>query len=130
MSPQLKALLIYVKSADKDQCWNSWKAVRASVFAEIYHPEMSLVAVIQVLCGLYIEAVEEPRFELQSPNNPYGLSSKLLAPIVGLHSIDLKPISVNTQYSIEQFYDAIISRMLGELIGARIDWCRKELWES
>jgi hypothetical protein len=53
----------------------------------------------------------------------------IIAPIKGHHAIEfMGPSTVETLYSVEQFYDAMIGKMMGDLQVIRVDWCRVELW--
>lgn len=119
LNPRLLTLLRFAKS---ERSGSTWRDV-AQALGELYHPEMTLADVIHHLVAAYSEVLCEPRFEV-------GRSGKaseelLLAPIKGLHSIDFAgPRSLSTPYTVEQFYDAFVLHILGQLSITSIGWCR------
>ena len=119
LNPRLLALLRFAKS---ERSGSTWRDV-AQALGELYHPEMTLADVIHHLVAAYSEVLCEPRFEV-------GRSGKaseelLLAPIKGLHSIDFAgPRSLSTPYTVEQFYNAFVLHILGQLSITSIGWCR------
>ena len=117
MDNTLKALLRYVKQEDFDI---SWQAVRDNVFAPLYHPDMRFLDVMEVLLKTYEQAFREPRFELSS------CEALVMAPVVGVHRLDWNT-TLQTQYTVEQFYASMIRKMLSDLRHARVDWCKSEL---
>ncbi|WP_241295729.1 hypothetical protein [Burkholderia stabilis] len=124
MNETLKALFRYIK---RENCDPTWQGIRDNVLGAIYHPEMCYVDVLKVLLTAYTQALMEPRFELPGRHN--AAEDLLLAPIKGHHAIDfMGPSSVEVRYSVEQFYGAMIEKMMGDLRCCRIDWCRDEIW--
>ncbi len=119
LNPRLLTLLRFAKS---ERSGSTWRDVAQSL-GELYHPEMTLADVIHHLVAAYSEVLCEPRFEV-------GRSGKaseelLLAPIKGLHSIDFAgPRSLSTPYTVEQFYNAFVLHILGQLSITSIGWCR------
>ena len=86
-----------------------------------------LTDVVKVLLIAHTPALMEPRFELPGCDN--AAEHVVLAPIKGQHTVEIAgPWSVDTRYSVEQSYNAMISKMMGDLQAARVDWCRDELW--
>ena len=123
MNQTLKALLRYVKATGSD---TTWIALREHVLGPIYHREMKLVDVLSVVLQAYELALFEPRFEL--PGRCTASLDLLLAPIRGSSSLDVVgPPDVQTQYSVERFYGAMIAKMLSDLRLTRVDWCAEEL---
>ncbi|KKI35576.1 hypothetical protein VI03_27840 [Burkholderia vietnamiensis] len=124
MGPTLKVLLRYTKQRDSDL---TWRSLRDNVFASIYHPDMKFVDVVKVLLAAYTEALMEPRFELPGRHN--AAEDLILAPIKGAHAVGYPgPASMQSRYSVEQFYDAVVSKLVSDLRLCRIDWCRGEIW--
>lgn len=115
-------LLTLLRFAKGERSGSTWRDV-AQALGELYHPEMTLVDVIHHLVTAYSEVLCEPRFEV-------GRSGKasedlLLAPIKGYQSIDLAgPRSLETAYTVEQFYNAFVIHILGQLSITSIGWCR------
>lgn len=123
MTETLKAVFRYMKRSDSV---DSWQALRDRVFAPLFHPEMRFVDVVHVLMSVYTEALMEPRFELPGRHN--AAEDLVLAPIKGSHAIEfMGPSDLARQYSVEQFYGAMISKMLCDLRLCRVDWCADEL---
>ena len=84
---------------------------------------MSLADVIHHLVAAYSEVLCEPRFEVGRGGK--ASEELLLAPIKGYHSIDLAgPRSLDTLYTVEQFYNAFVIHILGQLSITSIGWCR------
>lgn len=115
-------LLTLLRFAKGERSGSTWRDV-AQALGELYHPEMTLADVIHHLVTAYSEVLCEPRFEV-------GRSGKasedlLLAPIKGYQSIDLAgPRSLDTPYTVEQFYNAFVIHILGQLSITSIGWCR------
>lgn len=96
----------------------------ASALEWCYASGMTLGHVMHHLAAAFEEAVREPRFELGSD----AIEGLLMAPVRGHTSIDLYgPPNLQTAYSVEQFYGAMIQYVLGRFLTARIDWCREAL---
>lgn len=124
MDKTLKTLFRYIK---RENCDPTWRAIRDNVLAEIYHRDMRFTDVVKVLLTTYTHALMEPRFEMPGRHN--ASEDLLLAPIKGHHAIDfLGANSVDAHYTVEQFYGAIIDKMMGDLRCCRIDWCQSEIW--
>jgi len=123
MNNTLNALLRYTKQTEYDA---SWQGLRDNVFANLYHPKMQFGDVIKVLLKAYEEAVAEPRFEL--PASRTTLAEIVLAPVQGYHAIEwFGTQSLQTQYTVEQFYTSIIRKILSDLRHTRVYWCKVEL---
>lgn len=123
MSDTLKALFRYLKQRDSDL---TWQGLRDNAFAPIYHPDMRFTDVIKVLLSAYTEALMEPRFELPGRHN--AAEDLILSPIKGSHAVEYPgPASMEARYSVEQFYGAVVSKLISDLRLCRIDWCRGEI---
>lgn len=124
MSDTLKALFRFLK---REEANPTWAQLRDKVFASIYHPEMSFADVIKVLVNVYTEALVEPRFQM--PGRQNAAEDLVLAPIKGTHALDWPgPKSLETLYSVDHFYGAMINKLVSDLRCSRIDWCRTEIW--
>jgi hypothetical protein len=124
VSETLKALLRYTKVLGADF---HWKSVRDQVLAPLYHSHLSMFDVLQLMLGAYTELLMEPRFE--TPGHMRAAETLVLAPVKGAHSIDLiGPHDLTRQYSVEQFYGAMLRKMLSDMQLSRVDWCRGQIW--
>lgn len=119
MNPRLLTLLRFAKS---ERSGSTWRDV-AQALGDLYHPEMTLADVIHHLVAAYSEVLCEPRFEIGGSGK--ASEELLLAPIKGFHSIDFAgPRSLSTSYTVEQFYNAFVLHILGQLSITSIGWCR------
>ncbi len=127
MSPTLLALLRYAKQEDVDGAWTS---VRDQVLGPIYHPEMKLANVLRVLLEAWMEALNDTRFALPGRRpGLHALEELVLAPVVGHFSVAQWPgATLETTCTVEQFYTAIVHKMISDFRLARVDWCREEIW--
>lgn len=119
-SERLRALLIYSKRPERQEGAYAYSAV-ASVLGELFHPSMTLVDSMHHLVLAYEEVLMEPRYCVGSGPNP--ALELVLSPIKGLASIDfMGPSSVDTAYSVKQYYDAMACYIFGQLSITRVDW--------
>lgn len=115
-------LLVLLRYAKSENTGSGWRDI-ASALGDLYHPEMTLPDVIHHVVSAFTEVLCEPRFEIGRGGS--AGEELLLAPIKGYHAIEIYgPKSLETQYTVEQFYNAQISYVVGQLSIARIDWCR------
>lgn len=106
----------------------TWRSV-AEALAPIYGPHMRLRDVVHHVVTAYLAAVREKRFELGGVDQ--GIEALVLAPIYGTSSIEMMgPASTETMYSVEQYYNAIVLRILGEFSITRVDWLREAVTEQ
>ncbi len=118
LSARLLALLRYAKSEGRETTWRDV----ASALGDLYHPEMTLADVIHHLVSAFSEVLCEPRFEVGGGGAGEDL---LLAPIKGHHAIEfMGPKTLDTLYTVEQFYNAQVSFIIGQLRISSIGWCR------
>ena len=119
LNPRLLTLLRFAKS---ERSGSTWRDV-AQALGDIYHPDMKLADVIHHLVVTYAEVLCEPRFGVGGGGK--ASEDLLLAPIKGLHSIDFPgPRNLDTSYTVEQFYNAFVIHILGQLSITNIGWCR------
>lgn len=129
MSPTLRALLRYTKSENRPRRdeHSTWERVRTLVLGPLYYENMGLLDVVRVVLSAWTEALVEPRFEMPSRHN--AAEDLVLAPVTGFHSVELLGArELDKAYSVKQFYDAMLRKMLSDLMLARVDWCRGEVW--
>ncbi|HIH2752474.1 TPA: hypothetical protein ACYLN4_008341 [Burkholderia lata] len=124
MDETLKSLFRYVKREDYDA---TWQGLREHVLGALYHHEMRFIDVLSVLMRSYSQALMEPRLAL--PGRYNAAEDLVLAPVKGSHAIEfMGPTAMDQRYSVEQFYGAMIRKMLSDLRLARVDWCADEIW--
>ncbi len=118
-STRLKLLLIASKRKEGE--FN--KEFVASVLAQEYHPEMTLMDALHHCVAAYQEALGYRQLELGYRGDPQTLLMEFLkAP-------SKKKIFPNTKdtYSLEEYYNSYINYILQQLRLTNIGWCRKEL---
>lgn len=119
----LKALLVYCKTVrpESDEPEFTWDKI-AKVLEPIYSSDMRLADIIHIVSKAYTDAINDRRFCIRGIE--YMLSAVILSPVQSTTSIDmLGPIKgIETQYSVEQFYNAMLARMLNDLRNTRVDW--------
>ncbi len=121
MSDRLLVLLRHAKSEGRGA---SWRDVAAAL-GDLYHPDMTLTDVVHHIVAAFTEVLAEPRFEVGRGGT--AAEELLLAPIKGYHTVEaLGPSRLDTTYTVEQFYNAQIAYVLGQLSIARVGWCRDE----
>lgn len=126
ISDTLKALLIATKSANYEK--PSWEFV-AKILGPIYSYDMKMLDVLHILVEAYQEALDEPRFEVTYRHDPaLALRSLLEAPIKGFFAVDWPAPrdGIKSAYTIEQFYNAQIAYILGELRMTKARWLVEE----
>ena len=117
---RLRALLVYSKGADEE--W-SWRGV-ADALAPLYGHRLTLAVVVHHVIAGYQDLAQEPRYQVPRPPALW-IEQLILSPIQGLISIDmLGPGSLDTAYTVEQFYGAMIRHVLGRVAVAAIGWLR------
>ena len=73
------------------------------------------------------EASADSRYEMGTAD----LLALVMSPVSGFSSIDLMgPRDRDTQYSVGQFYGAMLVHILGALQATRCDWCVEQLDEA
>ena len=115
-------LLTLLRFAKSERSGSTWRDV-AQALGALYHPDMRLADVIHHLVAAYSEVLCEPRFAVGCGGK--ASEELLLAPIKGYHSIDLAgPRTLDTTYTVEEFYNAFVIHILGQLSITSIGWCR------
>lgn len=127
MDSTLLALLRYTKTRPLAENAFSWTTLRDNLLAEIYHPEMRMMDVLQVVLAAWTQAAGEPRFRLQGHEK--ALRELLLAPVSGHFALRWPGVQdLSEPYTVEQFYASLLKRMLSDIMLARVDWCRDQVW--
>ncbi len=125
LSDRLVALLRYAKSPSRA---SGWQAI-PPVLADLYHPEMRLQDVLHHVVAAYEEVLAEPRFCVRGGTTQ--AVDLLLAPVKGYHAIEMlmgPKDGLQTKYTVEEFYDAIVGHILGQLTITNVGWCRDQLF--
>lgn len=118
-SDRLIALLIFSKTDTSPDAFR-WTDV-AKALGELYHPVMTVETALHHLVQAFQEMGEDARFEIDV--NAKSMPPLLLAPVKGPHSVDwLGPKSLSTSYTVEQFYNSMVSYMMSYMRLARVDW--------
>ena len=85
---------------------------------------MRLQAVMHHLVAAMEEATRDPRYRISHEST----TSLLLAPLTGLCAIEQFGLAtLESTYTVEQFYTAMIRHILNALACTKIDWCREAL---
>jgi len=115
-------LLLYSKSdIEGNKSPTEWEDIRA-ILASHYGSTLRFIDILNIVLTSYFELLTEPRFELNSDK----YIDLLLAPIKGYSSIELYgPNTLETSYSVEQFYISMMRHILSNLRIARTDWCEE-----
>lgn len=112
-------LLAYIKSNDLD----TWMKVRDDVLDDLYHPNMKLRDVLQVVYNAWLEARKEKRLEM--PYSDDTAQFKLLvAPIDGYFMGNQLFVKSSDTFTIEQFYQTFILHMLSEMRFTNVKWLK------
>lgn len=89
-----------------------------------YGGKLSLKDALHHALAAWEEASKDGRYEMGRGDT----LELVLAPIRGPSSIELLgPAGLDTQYTVGQFYGAILARVMGALQVTRCDWCREQL---
>ena len=122
ISETLLLILRYTKSSPSEIPF-TWRELK-DVLAPMYSYDMKIRDVLHILVKAYTEALGYPEFELHKGENP--LERIMLAPVNGSFSLDWLPPKLDKEYSVEQFYNAMVKQMLSDLMLSRIDWLRDQ----
>jgi len=105
----------------------TWQTV-SEALEPVYGFDLNLVDVLETVMPAYGEAFNEKRFELGDPQ--WASRKLLLSPIKGFNSIAgvLGAVKLDSQYTVEQFYNSMIKEIISELRITRTDWCKDILF--
>lgn len=93
-----------------------------------YHPDMRLKDVLTVINNALLEMLQFPEFQVG--NKERIQFEILIAPISGLvplsknECLSMFGPGLDDEFSIEQFYDKIISEYMHKFMFTNIGWCR------
>jgi hypothetical protein len=121
-SPRLLALLQHAKGINPDM---TWKAIPKAL-EPIFYSDMSLIDAMHHIVAAFEEVLSEPRFEV----GRHGASALelLMSPIKGFSAIDvLGPKTLETTYTVEQFYNSMAMYIFSQLRISRVDWMEDTL---
>lgn len=124
MSPRLLALL---RAFKRNKSFADWRQI-AEILGDLYHPKMSFEATFGHLVAAHLEALSEPRFQLNAQH--HGIEHVFLAPVRSTHALKSDgPLRLDTDASIEAFYTAIMAEIHDILaFCTNIGWCRAEIY--
>jgi len=114
MNETTTALLNYSKTSDPEFCWRNL----ATVLSDIYGPDMRLKDVICVVLKAYEDLQREPRFEVR-----LDITELILSPIESPSRLVLWP-SLETTFSVEEWYNEILKTIMYKFRLSRIDWMK------
>lgn len=123
------SLLKLAKDFDEqNQTKRTWIDIRYHLSDLYLANAMTLVDVVQVVARSHQQLLDDSRFDIgDKDNNRIDL---ILAPIRGPSSVELLGASrIDNQYSVEDYYNAILRKMMSDFSIARIDWLVNEtIW--
>ncbi len=92
---------------------------------DIYHPEMKLKDILIVLDNALCEAIEIKEFEM--PNRKHAYLDIIMSPFNSCNPLGGKFFGPNLKdaFSVEQFYNKIISEYMHKFMFTNIGWCRE-----
>lgn len=118
-----KRLASLLYASKRLECVSPRECVQAAL-GWCYTEHMSLTDCLHHVLQAWWEVRGDRRFEVGGANTVNAVQEVMLAPISGLTSIEmLGPKSLDKEYPVEAWYNAIMQRMLNDLAVARIDWC-------
>jgi len=122
------SLLKLAKDFDEKNTPNrTWVDIQRAL-SDLYIGLISLVDVIEIVAKSHQQLLDDSRFDIgDKDNNRIDL---ILAPIRGPSSVELLGASrIDNQYSVEDYYNAILRKMMSDFSIARIDWLVNEtIW--
>lgn len=129
LSDTLIALLRATKGKNSMEV-HTFESLR-KVLGPIYHYEMKIIDMANVVTNCYHELMSEPRFEAGS-SRPSDITMRLLkAPLQGIQYRDRKMFAEHTDtLTVEEMYSYIIFEMVSAIHLSRIDWCRSVIWPN
>ena len=117
MDKTLKSLLVYSKTTGDTFTWQN---VRFGCLGALYHYDMALIDVVRVVFKAHEQLQSEQRFHV-------SISEPLIfAPVLGPSRLKDFPLMHDT-FDIEQFYNAILNKMMNDFRFSSVGWCREEL---
>ncbi len=120
MSPPISATLLNLLRFSKRSNECTWQNI-AEVLEPQFFRDMPLPDVVTIVLAAYGEALAEKRFQMGNPH--YAARDLILAPIKGSCAVEWRgPASLQTQYSVEEFFNSILKQMVTELSLSRVDW--------
>ncbi|MGP1715552.1 MAG: hypothetical protein ACTS9Y_00100 [Methylophilus sp.] len=116
ISSTLNLLLAFSKKSNADFSLPSvQKALAAMYTIGMPYPE-----VVHLVSACWMEAVENPNFKLG--NKDAQLRDMILAPVRGNFAVNTGSGEPHDQYSVRQFYESMLKKMLTDLSLSNIEW--------
>ena len=119
LSQTTLALMKYVKSAE---CSYKWTDVRKHVLGPLYHDEMSVVDVLHIVTGSWIEARQLGPLQMHYDNET-AFRKLLIEPITDFGRLG----KLQTPMTIENVLQSQLEHLLHELRFTKVDWMREDL---
>lgn len=113
------ALMKYVKS---EECSYQWKDVRKNVLGSLYHDKMSVVDVLHISLGAWIEARQLAPLQMHYDNET-AVRKLLIKPITDFGQLG----KLQTPMTIENVLQSQLEHILHELRYTKVDWMREDL---
>jgi len=123
-SSTLKALLVFSKQPDLEFNYESVK----QCLVPLYHEEMKLLDVLQILYSAYVEMITQPKFGC---NKLAGVQKIIFGPIHGSNCLGNNGIfgpSAEDKFTVAEFYDKMIYQVINQFRFSKIDWCSEYLY--
>lgn len=108
----ISATLLHLLKASKSENPPLTFCDLKKTLAPLYSDEMTLHDVLTVLSEYYLEALAEPKLKISS--NHEAFTNLLLSPIQS-HFNFTKPVDLNSNMSIQDYYDNIIAHIINKL---------------
>lgn len=114
MNETTTALLNYSKTSDPDFSWRGL----AEALSDIYGFDMRLKDVVSIVMKAYEDLCREPRFEVR-----LDATELILSPIESPSRAVFWP-SLETTFSVEEWYNEILKTIMYKFRLSRIDWMK------
>lgn len=121
-------LLTILKFSKSDNLDTSYDCLKAEL-AKTYHDDMTFGDVISLLCNAYDDLLKEPRFEQNLRSYKSQIEEIIKAPVDWRNRMVVKKsnLTLQSELSVIEFYQPIISTILSKFRLARVDWCADQL---
>lgn len=123
-------LMALMRSCKRDAEYNNTFTSTKAVLMPIYSYDMSIMDVIRVMIGAYLELLQEPRFEA-GHNRTQDVIFELLSMPIEMKRREngiFKPIVLSDTLKLWQVYEGFIEKMMNSIHLSNVGWCRHVLW--
>lgn len=108
------ALMKYAKQNDSVF---EWLEIRRNVLGKLYHENMKMGDVLEVVATAWLNARKEPRLQMPHDNDT-SFKKLLISPV----NCNILVPRLTDAFTAEQFYQSKIDYMMYELMFTKIDW--------